>query len=349
MAAPQRWRFEQKGGAKRTFELSGWSAPFGRARTEAVVADTTKIRYAITRYAGARRTTLHSFGSHVEPWTLHGRFRDRALGEGGALDKAEALRAFTMEEQELKIFWGSILYAEGVIVEFTRGIEAESEVTWELQIEILEEPTQVGRPPTVRTSFEPPQVATARMVAALGPIHQMILPPRVGGVPFATDVLVQLGGYIAILTSAVGQVRSATDTMTSVANATFGEIRKLTGAISTAREAMLNTRRLIETLRPEALRNRLDPSDEVKLFEAQATGETSLRQMLLDAAELDRQARITKAQRSKTTYQARDGDTWESISTHHYGTPSRAPDLQDANDIEGGQKPRKGAQYNIPE
>lgn len=349
MAAPQRWRFEQKGGAKRTFELTGWSAPFGRARQEPVVTDTTKIRYSVTRYAGGKRSVIHAFGDHVEPWVLHGRFRDRALGEGGALDKAEALRAFVVEQQELNIFWGSILYAEGLIVEFSRSIEAESEVAWELQIEIIEEPIQVGARPTVRTSFEPPQVATARMVAALGPVTKMLLPPRVGGVPFATDVLVQLGGYIAILTSAVGQVRAATDTMTSVANATFGEIRKLTDAVSTAREAMLNARRLIETLRPDNLRNRLDPSDEFRLFEAQIQGETSIRQMLLDAAELDRQARITKAQKAKTSYQAREGDTWESISTQHYGTPSRAPDIQDVNDIEGGQKPRHGAHYNIPE
>jgi nucleoid-associated protein YgaU len=70
--------------------------------------------------------------------------------------------------------------------------------------------------------------------------------------------------------------------------------------------------------------------------------------MMTEAKNLDTAADRAIVGRTKTTYVAKDGDTWEAMATRFYGGPGRANDIRDANLASPGEQVRPGQEYLIP-
>jgi len=126
------WTFTQLGGAQKTLTLEGWSAPFGRPRKGAVVAEEVSWRASETYYQGSVTPTRHDFGDRLEPWTLKGRWMDQVLGPGGANARALDWKLFHADHQRIAIRWGEIVAYKGVLSKLKLERESSAHIAWSM-------------------------------------------------------------------------------------------------------------------------------------------------------------------------------------------------------------------------
>jgi hypothetical protein len=334
------WKFAQVGGDQDTFTLSGWSAPFGRARQGAVVKTTLKVRTERVYYPGSNSPTRHVFGSKEDDWELKGRWRDRALGKGGAQAKARAAKLFVGAFQPVQISWGDILVYTGFIAELELGNESESEIEWTFRIEIDSDDTT-----TSSTTIHGPSVGdfSGALGDALNELSGAIALPKLPG--SLGDVM---DSAVDAFRSATGSVRSAIDQVASFKDATFAQINRAVSGVSELRGAGIELREAFLSIPSDAHGVGQRASDIVKLQAAQTSVEDQIRASLSVGAQIERGAELARIGRIKATFVAGDGDTWEAVSSRVYGSPDRAGDLREANNVSPGQNPVPGTMYLIP-
>lgn len=341
------WRFEQLGGAKRILVLAGWAAPFGGPRAGAVVRTPVEIRSERVYYPGKTTPTRHLFGRKFPDWELRGRFRDRAPapmgGTGFAKRKTEEVRSFVAEQQMVSITWGDIVIASrALIVSFDPGYEAEREVEWILRIEV-DELDDTADPGATFTRAKPPADYTQALLDSLDVIGRKIAVLDLPG-----DMLRSLDEIFGVVTKSVGELELVLTGVQTFRDAPFAALSKAQETQQTAHRGVSQLRETLATIPQDALVFRDSADATVKLLTTQAQLEAEFIKMLIELADMDRAAAVAKAGRAKTSYAARTGDTWESISSQFFGRPDRAADIRDINAVSAGQNPVAGVEYLIP-
>ncbi len=336
------WRFEQLGGDKTAFELTGWSAPFGRARQGAVVKTGVKARTERIYYPGSNSPTRHVFGTRENDWELHGRWRDRVLGQGGAAAKAKAAISFIRDLQPIQITWGDVIVYTGFLDELELGREAENEIEWTFRISIDSDESYGGG--LTITPLPLPGDLSDTMGAMLDGIVDAIAVPRLSG-----SILDLLDSAVDSFRSATGQVRDALGQFGSFKDATFAQINRAVAGVSELRDAAIDLRETFLCIPSDARGVGQRATDIIRFQASQASVEDQIRQSLVAGAEVERGATLATVGRIKTTFIACDGDTWESMSTRFFGVADRAADLRAANDAPAGQGPVPGTTYLVPQ
>lgn len=334
------WRLEQLGGDRSVFELSGYSAPFGRARQGAVVKTGLKVRTERIFYPGSNSPTRHIFGTRENDWELHGRWRDRALGRGGAQAKLKAAKVFVADSQPIQITWGDVIVYTGFIDELEAGIEAENEVEWTFRISIDSDETTSG---SLTITSPIPGDLSATLGAMLDGITVAVAIPKLPGSLF--DIV---DSAVDTFRSVTSSLRATVNQFSSFKDATLAQINRAVAGVEDLRNAAVDLRETFISIPSDARGVGQRASDIVRLQVAQASVEDQIRQSLAAGAEIERGATVALVGRIRTTFIAADGDTWESISTRFYGTPDRAADLRDANGAAPGQAPTPGTTYLVP-
>lgn len=340
------WQFEQLAGPKKTLVLSGWAAPFGRPRQNAVVRKAVRWRSERTRYPGSTNVTRHLFGLGFEDVELTGRFRSRALGgDGTAQKKMDEVLAFVADGQPVRFAWGGFVVGTGFIVGFDPGIEGATvkgacEVEWKMQIEVDDYPgLQKAKAPK---KPKPPGDYTQQILAAFRKISTDL-----DGLEIVGDISELIGTILAQLEGAVSSVVSLADTLAEWKNATFAELNRLRGSAQNVLLFASNLREVVEQTRQEAVAFN-DRTQELETLTKGASVTEQIRQMSAQTRNLDAEADRAIIGKLKGTYVAKDGDTWESISTKEYGSPDRANDIRDANLASPGEQVVPGREYLIP-
>lgn len=336
------WTFTQEGGRQKKLTLSGWAAPFGRPREEAVVRTPVKVRSERTRYPGGTASTRHVFGLAYEDWELHGRFRDRALGgTGSARAKTTEVMAFVADQQPVLISWGAVLLFKGFMVEFDPGYESPAEVEWKLKLEIEsnEASADAGRlTPTIS-----PRDVGPSILAAFSEIDTAVLsvslPGSIGDL--VSGALGAFGNAVAAVLAPIAEIQTFKD-------ATFADINRTIAAMRTARTLGVQLREAFTVVPTDAGYLSRGASGTIGMLRAQATIEDAMRRALAEGSRLEHGATLALFGRIKGTVVAGDGDSWESLSLRAYGQPDRGTDLRDANGIEAGGVPVPGRQYLVP-
>ncbi len=360
MADAKDWYFYQKGGEKKLLVLTGWAAPHGRPRQKAVVTDGIEIRKEDVYYPGDEEgPTRHLFGRKYIPWELEGRFRDRSDGAGFAKSKTEEVKRFVADQQAVSIYWGDIAAVDGFIRNFEPGRESEGEVAWRLVVDVDKDLLAKKKRPKVKPPITP---------AAAAKLTQQDLATMLDNLPHtpSTDLfegiaaIAALPGNVAApffeaidnqiskLTGLAGSFQKAAQSISNIEKMTFAEANKL-ATVSTQLQGGIGALDEISTnIRVDAALLREKAVEAAKLWKNQSAVAAALRDIMATLAETRVAARFAALKSSKRTYAAKQGDTWESIATQFYGTPSRAIDIIVANNIPAGQKPVPGAEYVLP-
>lgn len=341
------WTFTQLAGPKKVLTLSDWAAPFGGARVSSVVKAPTRARAERVFYGGGSNVTRHVFGVSYPNWELRGRFMDRARapmgGAGFAKAKVAEIEAFLADQQPVSIAWGDILFAnEAFLVEFEPGWESETDVEWVLTFEI-DRREAVTRAPAGILQSRPPADYTAQILRSLEVVEPIFGTPALPG-----DIFDAIDDLVSSLTGAVGQVLAAAQQIQSFKDATFAQLNRLQAAVATMGRAARALRETFVSIPQEALTLKDNADASIVLLTSQTTVEEQLLAMLDEGTQMDRAAVVARAGKAKTSYVARTGDTWESISTIQYGRPDRAADIREMNGIAPGANPVPGIEYLIP-
>ncbi len=354
------WVFEQLGGERKELTLTGWQAPYGRPHQQPVVTDGIEIRKTEVYYPGDERgPTRHIFGRKYTPWELQGRFRDRADGKGFALAKVEEVKSFVSDQQRVRASWGGLLSAEGFIDKFEPSRESEGEVEWKLTFSVdvdlfdkakkrkVQKPKSIGsseqlaRQDLKKALANVPHTPTTSIFDALDSI--LGLPGNVGGA-----LVESFDSLVTLLTSTAGSFQKAANSISDVEKAAFGELNRLAsvsnqmqGACGALRESYTNVPTDVLLLRERAGEN-------ARTWKAQSATEAALRDLAAEMADVRVAVQLATRGSASRTYVARQGDTFESISTQFYGAPSRASDIRAANNVPVGQNPIPGVDYLLP-
>lgn len=337
------WTFEQLGGPRKKLTLSGWSAPFGRPREEAVVRTPIKVRAERTRYPGGTSVTRHVFGHAYEDWELHGRFRDRAIGQGrgGAQAKCEEVKAFVLDQQPVSIAWGDVLLFHGFLIELDPGYEGPGEIEWKLKIEIDEDAAGdaavPARPSPSPRDFGPSLLAALEDID--GAVLAVSLPGSIGDV---------VSNLLGVFDNAVAAVLAPIEDLKSFKDATFADINRTIAAVRSVRRAGVELREVFVAVPTDAGYLARGSSGTLAMLRAQAEVEDRMRAALADGARVERAATLALFGRIKGTVVAGDGDSWESLSMRAYGQADRGTDLRDANGVGAGGVPIPGREYLVP-
>lgn len=337
------WNFKQLGGDRKTLTLSGLNAPFGRPRKGALVTDTIETRSSKTYYPGNKAPTKLLFGTKLDDIELHGRFSDQANGPGEAAALVETIKQWVEDQQVVQIDWGPLLSIRVTFDRFEPGRESSGEIAWKLKCDVLED-LLATKTRTVRTVRAPKDLA-GQVLAALAKIPA--IPDRPG---LRGNVLDALSNAIDTVTTLSGVFVDAANEIDSFAQATVGNLRRLSGAVRQLGTAVATLRVTIASLenQGDAMFNHNSGDAQVgwSCFARALDVDLLVSQALL--AETNRQCEIAERGSQATTYKVRSGDTWESISTSIFGGPAKADVLRQANGARYGQQPAVGAIIHVP-
>lgn len=340
------WRFVQLAGARKTFELAGWSAPFGRRRQDAIVHDQYRRRTSVTRYPDAEgAVTRHDFGGeHNEPYEFVGRFMDRALGKGGAEARYRELKAFVADAQPVRVTWGPFLSVVGFLQQVDHGIEAKTDITYKLTLDVDEDELIeriIGDSgATIETYNE------ALLLGASGLSSPAIQQDLGKGVEFT--LFDAIDSAISSVTGAIGQINSIAGDIADIEKATAGQVNRLIASVNQARTAAQSLRQTAQSARADAFRARQDASSLITRQSTVTKIDAYALQILAVLELILREAKVADRARAAEQRVAVAGETWESMSASRYGTPDRANDLRRANGSRFGGQPSTGNSTNLP-
>lgn len=344
--ADRSWTFAQLHGDYKILNLSGWSAPFGRPRQGAVTRSPISVRHKSTRYPGTNAPpTRHLFGVNYPDWELHGRFRDRELGKGGALQKMEYVKNFVKDQQICDITWGNIIHVTGIITEFDPGIESESEIEWKMKIAIDQDNTQVQTDNDNIAKLSP--TGTIELILnAVTPITKITTTPDVAGI--LTNLLDSVDDYVSAVTGTIGQLNDIAALIGDVQSGLSNEAKRLVAGIHQAKTAILSLIHVAEAINDDKnfIRNSAEDVLRFKAYSTDAILKATYSLALL--SDLENQAVAAERGQASVNVRVKQGDTWESISTRVLGGPSEADAIRKANGAKFGSKPIPGTLVQIP-
>lgn len=343
MPGGQKWTFRQLGGARKTIELSGWAAPFGRPRKEPLVDDGTGLRVFTRRYAGNDVPTYHVFGIQYDDWELHGRWMDSAGGAGFARAMVQNWKSFIADAQPVSISWGDVRIVTGLVEKLVPSWESEADVAWKLTIKISND-QKLGATPKVPT----PRAAesyTNRILEAMSDLLSKIpdTPPsmRLGFVESLDSLISFLNAPSALLVSVANQ-------MSDLEHGTVAELRRFIAGLAQYKTALSNLRGTFESAKTDFALAFADADEELRLTESQSLFGKTMVEALEEAARAQKAAADVERSKIKAFYRAKQGDTWEQVSVAEYGTAARVKDILQANGLQGGAQPVAGTDYVLP-
>jgi hypothetical protein len=351
MSSP--WVFEQletpKGSnGPKTLKLANYAAPFGRPRQKPVIKDKLTVRNQVVRYPGnSKAPTRHFFGTHREPSVLTGRWMDSNLGVGEAKNLVAAWDDFIDDQVLCRISWGDNLSYTGFIESLETEWESPAQVAWTMNLLLDEKDTSNVRVAVPALSLDQSTSQLQKVLADLFPgIDQpQGFSPDPAWSPDLQDsvdqIVSDIAQFSANLNNVIGQ-------LSNLESATFFELQRFRSAIHGIKTAVLQYEAITDNLRNDTALFVRQADSDIAWFTFTSNediGTTTLYAILADM-ELDAE----KAQRGKTTlsYVAIQGDTWESISTQFYDSPSGANKIRQANGVQFGALPQAGKTYQIP-
>ncbi len=352
------WVFRQLDGDRAELRLDGWAKPQGRPRKGAVVEESHEARREITYYPGAgvdAEPTIHVFGTKIADQEINGYLRDADLGTGGALRKKAEIKAFFRRLAGVRAVCEILGYDQNVFVDVvTFGLEGASEISYKIKLLALKDNSAAA---TARAVVkDAPAVRANRIKAALERAGASVARPELSAFERFRRGLNNLAYHASeafdiATTTAIGAfsnvLRTAQD-IQSLERAAFAQIGALRAAIGQFTSAGLILRETAAAWNRDIDTVRTGSTEDLDLGQSQALMEDALRDALAEAAEMDRDALLAAVLRAKATHEARDGETWESISSTYYGSPERAADIRAAN-AGAGSLPVPGTVYLIPE
>lgn len=343
--ADRNWVFQQLTGDRKKLELAGWSAPFGRPRQQPVVRDAISVRHRSTRYPGSKAPpTRHLFGINYQDLSLNGRFRDRELGSGGALAKKEEVKSFIKDQQTCDISWGSIIHITGLISEFDPGIESPAEIEWKMKILVDQDNIEVKQ--VGENLWSNPSSQALELALRLELLEHINIHPAAGGIK--VSVLDQLDDAISSVTGTLGQLTNIANTISNFESGLANEAKRLIASIHSVKTAVLTLIDTMESARQDVFFVRDSAKDTINWDALMRDSITEANIAMALLSNLENQASASLRGRAQFTIRAKQGDTWESISTRIYGSPSQADAIRQANGAKFGQKPRAGEQIVLP-
>lgn len=343
MAEGQTWTFRQLGGPKRTIQLTGWAAPFGRARKQTIVTDGIELRKYTRRYPGNDEPTNHIFGVKLKPWELSGRWMDSASGPGFAKAMETNMRSFVADAQRVGISWGRRKVVVGLITGFDAGSESETDVTWNLTIEIQRD-VKLGARPDIPKPV-PARTYTDRIVAAMNePLEDVLeLPPTL-----QADFLGFLDGLVALINAPGAALNDLADQLNTLKTGTIAAVRRFRAGIEQFRGGLFRLRTFYESAPSELALEFQDADRELELATSQAAYGKTMAQAMREVVKAQRDAARAQRSQIRAIYTANQGDTWEAVSIRVYGTAGRVADILEANGLTGGSQPQSGTSYILP-
>lgn len=341
------WRFTQLGGSRRTITLAGRSAPHGRPRKGPVVSDGIKLRRQRVYYpdGGARPPTTHIFGIEWKDWELQGRFSDEFLGKGTTSALIEQWQAFVADGQDVEISWGDVVNARGIIDSFEPGRESEFESTYKIVILIDERAIFGG---FVQSNQIPaaPSALAADLQGELDSVAKIPSLPNAGDLlPSFLDALDDLVSSANSISASMINIAGEID---SFAEGTLDQLERLRAGIAQMRTAVNKIRGTMESTANDAALLSQGADAEVQWLSARTGADVSTMRMLAILDEMDREAEIARRGTVLAVYEAKLGDTFESIASKFYGGPDGAAAIRDANGVRYGELPTPGRSYSVP-
>lgn len=336
-------RFKQLGGPKRTLELSGWSAPFGRPYKKAVLHDGIEARQARVYYPGTDDApTRHVFGVKYESLEFEGRLRDRELGgAGGCAAKIEEIKQFVKDQQRVRFTWANVVSVQGFIAKFSPGRESTGECDYKLTLDV--DVDDFADRKLTKVQRRAPDDYTALIEGWMRTVGGFL--PRVTEIDGSVFDLAD--SFTSALQTTVGSLVSVANGVADFSKATLGQLNKIATLTTTIKTAAFTFQEAVTSLSAADALVRERADDNMRLWAAQVSVEDSMRQMASTAGAANKAARVAAAGKTRTTYAVQSGDTWESISTAFYGSPDRAVELAMANGLTGGL-PAAGTSIRIP-
>ena len=343
------WTFKQLGGEGKTLKLSGWDAPHGRPRQKPVVKDGVAVRHTDTYYPGNDRPTRHLFGHKFEPWELEGRFMDLAGGQGYATWMAEFAKAFVDDQQSVLITWGALIACEGFIESIEIGREGAGNIAWKLKVlvddDLILAKSKQTKQPVPDSIKDLSRALENALKDALGGTRKQKsitqFPPSLDlGISDFLDALVgAINTPAAVFTNLVNQIGD-------LSTATVGDIRRLRTGVHQIKTGVQNLQTIYEDLRNDVAIQSSYAKDITDWESYRSSSAAAMNSAMGQIRKIDRATAIAERGSVKAFYTAKQGDTWESISTTFYGSASRAADIQKANSESG--PPVAGTLYVIP-
>jgi hypothetical protein len=355
------WKFTQLGGPRKTLQLTGWSAPFGRARRAPIVNGGLHVGTQSTTYSDGSRT-VHAFGAEGKPFELTGRWMDAGMAiHGGAQKAARDWKDFVGDRQEVRVSWGDILSYRIFIEDLDAHYESEDSVAWELKaIVLVDEAGQITTQPLPTTS--PAQYA-ARLAALLNATRA---PFHVSTSTSLAGILTEVSDAFDVLVSSMnGPFAAVYDTasaLSSFESALSADLQKMGAGVQSLRTSVLEMRDLNELLisRTALMSGELGTAvgdvqgglfsgpDILQLTAAKADADLATANMLALIAEMQNDIDRRLRGDSGTAHAAQSGDTWEKIGTRSLGSPDAGRAIRAMNGIRYGAKPQPGRRYTIP-
>lgn len=340
------WVFRQLGGDKKELVLEGADAPYGRPRQKPIVEDGIDIREKRKWYAGNDVPTRHIFGVKYHDIELSGRWMDRNGGPGWAQEKSEFVKRFVADAQECRITWGDIISTRGLIRSFIPRRESREEVAWHMVVGIDAD--------EILTAFaqrqDPAPVAPGKFVDNIGELLAKALKPSTEQPEqFKGSFAGGLDASIAGVTSAFASLVLLATSVSSFEQELIGDIRRFRAGIGQLQTALIIFRDGYQDFRNDLAIQGDYADDQLKFAGLQADSGLATLQALEQLIAADRAA--AEAERGKIIgfYEAKEGDSWESIARYVYdGSASRAEDLRMANGIPPGAPPVAGGEYQVP-
>lgn len=363
MAEGKTWTFQQLTGPKKSFALDGWAAPLGRPRQGAVVRDGVKVATQLTHYPGAGpRPTRHIFHHSYLPWEISGRLRDRAHGPGFAKAMVATIKAFVADKQPIRITWGDVRSVQGFIDEFDPGFESEGEVEWTMKISVDWDDNfdkKVEFNPVNDTSIaDTSGILDAFLQSMLSEMPE--IPEDLSSLTEAFNELANFPGNVAgtfnealegpidAVASVTGSLATGAQGIADFEKATAGQLNKFSASLHQTKTAVLTLKGAYVNAHADTALVQERMNDNVALWSSQTVVEELVRETLAFIAKEQRRIKVALTGKTKTTYVAKRGDSWESISTAFFGTPARAGDIREANSTQAGESPIPGREYLIP-
>lgn len=355
------WKFTQLGGARNSLQLTGWSAPFGRARKSAIFNGGVHVGTQTTTFADGTRT-VHTFGVEGKPFEIKGRWMDAAMGiQGGAQKAAQDWKTFVSQRQEVRVAWGDIISYRMLIEDLDLDFESETHVAWTMKAIVLSDDSS-----TVPVQPLPVRSPSANVAALEIFMLDTREPFRVATSTSLSGILNEVSDAIDSLVTSMNApfaaIANTAAALTSFESALSADLQKMGGGLQSLRTSVLEMRDLNELLVSRTVLQSgelglavadvqgglFSGPDVLALSAAKASADVSTSNMLALIAQMqndiDRRLRGT----ASTAHAAQDGDTWEKIGLRALGSAEAGRAVRAMNGIRSGSRPKPGRKYTVP-
>lgn len=341
------WEFRQTGPPNKVITLNDYQAPFGRLRKQPVFDTHFKLRETEQFYGGLRQPDRLIFGDKEEPVTLKGRWSDKYLGTGGAIALWTEFKQFVADAVQVTVKWGQIVAYTGLCNEFHAAIEDNSNLVWELTFKPDEDLALTKQTPTLDGIPQSPRTSVNNITADL---DQLVF--RVVNVPLGDDIqpsfFEQLQSLVTAIRNAEANFYDVTADMQDYVSSSNELLRRLLGAVSSLATSVQNVQDAIDTASVDGILFVRSAETDYAWLDYRLNNDLAVDSLLYELAQMDKQSRLATQGQNTVTTLAKDGDTWESISSRVLGQPDGAASIRAANGVQYGELPVAGRTYSIP-